>query len=229
MCLNSASGWLSRLSPGIKSSCTIAHFKAQKELYATAIRTFHSNIVKRNEYQQDSRSRLASANNKNEPQQNDRIHKLIARSRTLSKLNEIPRFKRYFDQLSQTSAVSTITSFLVLHEITAIVPLFSLWWVVYQLNLGHELALPVYFTDLLNRCGEAMERLVGDHYTGFDRSRLVLSGAISYAIVKMLYPVRVFLSLWAAPYFTKWALTPFIKVRKAIKAKKTAGEQSTKQ
>ncbi|QLQ81894.1 hypothetical protein HG537_0G01480 [Torulaspora globosa] len=139
----------------------------------------------------------------------DRLHRIIAKSRILSRLNKNPKFAGYFDRLSEAGVTSTVTSFLVLHELTAIVPLFGLWWVFYQLDLPDQYELPLYFTDLLNRCGEAMERLVGDEYSeGLDRNRLILAGAISYALVKMLYPVRVLISLWGAPYFGRWLLVP---------------------
>ncbi|SCW03542.1 LAFE_0G12772g1_1 [Lachancea fermentati] len=144
----------------------------------------------------------------------DRIHKIISKSRMLTKLNQQPRFKHYFDQLAETSPLSTITSFLILHEFTAIVPLFGFWWILYTLNLSDQYELPVYFTDQLNRCGDAIEKLVGNHYEGYDRNRLILSGAISYAIVKLLYPLRVLVSLWGAPYLVKWILEPFKRLRK---------------
>ncbi|CEP61966.1 Mrx11p LALA0_S04e04676g [Lachancea lanzarotensis] len=147
----------------------------------------------------------------------DKVHKLIAKSAFLTKLNEKPKFKAYFDKLGQTSPVSTITSFLILHEVTAIVPLFALWWVLYKLNLEEQYNLPIYFKDLLNQCGDSIQKLVDNHDQGFDRNRLILSGAISYAVVKVLYPVRVLVSLWAAPFFFRWVIAPFKKVGELFK------------
>lgn len=150
----------------------------------------------------------------------DKLHKIIAKSTILSRLNKNPKFSAYFDRLSDAGVASSVTSFLVLHEFTAIVPLFGLWWVLYQLDLPEQYELPLYFTDLLNQCGEAMEKLVGDDYSeGLDRNRLVLAGAISYAVVKMLYPVRVLVSLWGAPYLGRWLLLPIAKLRKSVKPK----------
>ncbi|SCU88268.1 LAFA_0E11672g1_1 [Lachancea sp. 'fantastica'] len=160
------------------------------------------------------------------PNNLDRVHKVIAKSRFLRKLNEKPRFKAYFDKLGQTSPVSTITSFLILHEITAIVPLFALWWVLYKLNLEEQYNLPVYFKDLLNQCGDSIQKLVDNYDEGFDRNRLVLSGAISYAVVKILYPIRVLISLWAAPFFFKWIIAPFQKVGKLFKKPPTKTSDS---
>lgn len=143
----------------------------------------------------------------------DKLQRIISKSKTLSKLSKNPRFARYFDRLHEAGVTSTVTSFLILHELSAIAPLFTLWWVFYQIDLPDQYELPLYFTNLLNQCGDAMEKLVGENYSeGFDRNRLILSGAISYAIVKFLYPLRVLVSLWGAPYLGQWLLLPFYKV-----------------
>lgn len=149
--------------------------------------------------------------------QNERLLRILSKSRTLTKLSRSKRFSHYFDKLSQAGAISTVTSFLVLHELTAIVPLFGMWWVLYNLDLTDQYDLPVYFTDLLNKCGDVIERLVGDSYDGFERNRLVLSGAIAYAAVKLLYPLRVIVSLWGAPYFGNWVMLPFKKLKLKLK------------
>ncbi|CAR28623.1 hypothetical protein ZYGR_0S02570 [Zygosaccharomyces rouxii] len=165
----------------------------------------------------------SSSRNQNQNQQ-DRLHKIIAKSKILSKLNQNPRFASYFARLSDAGVTSTVTSFLILHEFTAIVPLFGLWYIFYQLDLPEQYELPLYFTDLLNRCGDAMEKLVGDKYASdLDHNRLILAGAISYSIVKLLYPIRVFASLWGAPYVGRWILSPFRRIRSKY-AKK--GEKS---
>lgn len=150
----------------------------------------------------------------------EKIQRVIAKSKLLRRLNQNPKFSRYFFKLSEAGITSTVTSFLIMHELTAIAPLFGLWWVFYELDLPDQYELPLYFTNLLNQCGDAMERLVGDKYSeGFDRNRLILSGAISYAIVKFLYPLRVLFSLWAAPYMGKWLLAPFYKITSILKRK----------
>lgn len=141
--------------------------------------------------------------------EDDKLHKLIRRSRLLTKLNGNPRYKKYFNNLSEAGAVSTVTSFLILHEITAVLPLFVLWGLLYSLDIHEQYELPVYFKDLLNKCGDSIDRLVGEYCDDWDKDRLILSGAISYAIVKLLYPVRIIFSFWAAPYMGKWIVKPF--------------------
>lgn len=132
-------------------------------------------------------------------------------------MNGNPRYKHYFDKLSEAGAVSTMTSFLILHEITAIVPLFALWGLLYNLDLSDQYEMPVYFKDLLNKCGESIGKLIGDYDNGWDRDRLVVSGALAYAIVKVLYPARILFSLWAAPYVGTFVIMPFTKLRALIR------------
>lgn len=74
--------------------------------------------------------------------QNERLLRILSKSRTLTKLSRSKRFSHYFDKLSQAGAISTVTSFLVLHELTAIVPLFGMWWVLY--NLDPSVILPSF-------------------------------------------------------------------------------------
>lgn len=172
----------------------------------------------------------SSGNENPNKKQQDRLHKIISKSGILSKLNRNPRFANYFNKLSDAGVTSTVTSFLLLHEFTAIVPLFGLWYIFYRLDLPEQYELPLYFTNLLNQCGDAMERLVGDDYASeLDHNRLILAGAISYAIVKLLYPFRVLLSLWGAPYVGKWILSPFRRIRSKYSRKNKSENKGTKE
>lgn len=176
--------------------------------------------------------RSYSSTNEKKPTLNkrqDRLHRIISKSRILTRLNKQPRFALYFDKLSEAGITSTVTSFLILHELTAIAPLFAFWYVLYQLDLPEQYELPVYFKDLLNQCGDAIEKLVGDEYSsGFDHNRLILAGAISYAIVKLLYPLRVLVSLWGAPYVGRWLLGPFRKIKSKLKRRTEKADNADK-
>lgn len=175
---------------------------------------FHSEIIF------DRGSHITRRNYSGPPVQHlvdDKLHKLIRKSKFLTRLNSNPRYAGYLNKLSEAGAVSTATSFLILHEITAIIPLFGLWWLLYSLDVHWQYELPVYFKDLLNRCGESIEKLIGNYDENWNRERLVLSGAISYAIVKLLYPVRVLLSLWGAPYLGRFIVRPFSKLKSILK------------
>lgn len=144
----------------------------------------------------------------------DKMEKFIAKSKFLVALRKNPRFSHYFDRLSEAGAVSTVTSFFILHELTAIIPLFSVWYLLYNLNIMENID---FSNDLLTQCNEAIERMVGDKYNEFDKNRLVVSGAFSYAIVKLLGPIRIIVSLWGAPYLGKYLFVPFVKLKKWVK------------
>lgn len=155
--------------------------------------------------------------NSKEDKYKDKLHKIISNSRILSKLNKHPRFQKYFDSISEAGTITTLTSFIFLHELTAILPLFGLWWVTYNLNIHDNLELPSYIAESLDKCTKAIDKLVGDKYgQNLDRQRLILSGAISYAIVKLFYPLRIVLSLWWAPYCGRLVVAPLLKLKRYL-------------
>ncbi|CAI1764961.1 hypothetical protein SEUBUCD646_0P02400 [Saccharomyces eubayanus] len=148
----------------------------------------------------------------------DKLHKIISKSRLLTRLNKNPKFSHYFDRISEAGTVPTITSFFILHELTAILPLFLLWWLFYNLDISDDLKLPNFLNGLMESCHAAMERFVGKRYQEcLNKNKLILSGTIAYVTVKLLYPVRICFSIWGAPYFGKWLLLPFQKLKHLIK------------
>ncbi|CAI4053486.1 Mrx11p SKDI_16G2280 [Saccharomyces kudriavzevii IFO 1802] len=148
----------------------------------------------------------------------DRLHKIISKSRLLTRLNKNPKFSQYFDRLSEAGTVPTLTSFFILHEVTAILPLFLLWWLLYNLDISDDLKLPSLLNGLMENCHAAMEKFVGKRYQEcINKNKLILSGTIAYVTVKLLYPVRICISIWGAPYFGKWLLLPFQRLRHLIK------------
>lgn len=148
--------------------------------------------------------------------QNERLKKLIGKSKILTKLEANPRFSHYFKRLTTTGTIPMVTSFFILHELTAIIPLFSVWYILYNLNMMENMD---FSGELLSKCSQAIERLVGDKYVQFDKHRLILSGALSYALVKVLGPIRIIVSIWGAPYFSKWLIIPFAKLGTILRRK----------
>ncbi|AJV98371.1 AAR_G0055340.mRNA.1.CDS.1 [Saccharomyces cerevisiae] len=148
----------------------------------------------------------------------DRLRKIFSKSRLLTRLNKNPKFSHYFDRLSEAGTVPTLTSFFILHEVTAILPLFLLWWLLYNLDLSDDFKLPNFLNGLMDSCHTAMEKFVGKRYQEcLNKNKLILSGTVAYVTVKLLYPVRIFISIWGAPYFAKWLLLPFQKLKHLIK------------
>ncbi|AMD22574.1 HHL196Wp [Eremothecium sinecaudum] len=147
-----------------------------------------------------------------------KIHAYINRSRILTKLFSYPPAARFLEALLQNGPFSNITAFLILHEVTAIAPLFSIWWVLYGFTDFDASMLPSYITEKINQGLPFIEKVCGEKSAELDKEKLVLTGTLAYFIVKALYPFRVLASLWGAPYVARWMISPFQKLqRKFIK------------
>ncbi|EKV10874.1 Uncharacterized protein family FLILHELTA [Penicillium digitatum] len=151
-----------------------------------------------------------------------------ARSR-LRRLNDrLPRFLRAYTTPLLGAPVTHITSFLMLHELTAIVPLFGLagafhygaWMPDLASQTGETNAFDegaARFGRWLRKKGwvnEADVKTVAEHETtgskAVDRAgvQLVLEFATAYAITKALLPARLAASVWATPWFASSVFTP---------------------
>lgn len=130
-----------------------------------------------------------------------------------------------------------VTSFLILHEITAIVPLFGLVAAFHYGNWMPDLASgsggnnafdegTARFGRWLRKKGwvdESDVSVVAEHEvttatTGKEGAgvRLVLEFATAYAITKALLPVRIAASAFATPWFARIILNPTTKAAKRL-------------
>lgn len=147
----------------------------------------------------------------------ERLERFIKRNAMLARLNKNPKFNSYFVKLREVGAIPTITSFFILHELTAAIPLVLVWYILYNLNLWDDFSITEASNPILVKCNHAIERMVGDKYETLDKHKLVITGAISYSLIKVLGPLRMFVSLWAAPYFGKYLILPFYKFGPILK------------
>jgi Hypothetical protein FLILHELTA len=109
------------------------------------------------------------------------------------------------------------TSFLILHEITAIVPLFGLWGLFHQLDFVPQ-GMPEWLLENGNKFVERVaNRYNWDVGTTQQGSRLMLEGAASYAVVKALLPLRAALSLYLTPWFARIILQPLLRITSIFK------------
>ncbi|RMZ79741.1 hypothetical protein DV738_g3171, partial [Chaetothyriales sp. CBS 135597] len=127
--------------------------------------------------------------------------------------------------------VSYVVSFIVLHELTAIVPLAGLtlafhyfrWlpsyfaegeWAVKSIEkLGRYAQRKGWIKESLEQdAGKASLLDTAKNITTGDRGqeavRWLIEVATAYTIVKALMPLRLLLSAWAAPTFARWTLIP---------------------
>lgn len=156
----------------------------------------------------------------------------------LRRLNDrLPPFLRSYTTPLLGAPGTHITSFLILHEITAIVPLLGLvasfhygdWLPDFTSKSGFDEGVQRFGrwlrkkgwvedadVDIVNSDGSASGN---DSTTGSpgqsqlrpeDRKgvRLVLEFATAYAITKALLPVRIVVSAWATPWFARSVLAP---------------------
>ena len=164
-------------------------------------------------------------------------------------LSRTPKFLRPTISALQNAPVTHVTAFLLLHELTAIVPLFGLAGAFHYYNW-----LPPYFAEgawvvsgvekfgrYFRRRGwiaaneeEAVEDEVKRGYAqqvehskslkwwnrGEGGVRWVVEFATAYAVVKALLPLRILLSVWGAPWFARWTVTPAANAFRKVFAKR---------
>ena len=152
-------------------------------------------------------------------------------------INRLPRFLQRYIVPVRHAPVSHITSFLILHEVTAVVPLLGLWATFHYTNW-----LPPYFSEGkwvhegMEKFGryfrkkrwfgfgkaktgpgegedlEAMKREVGKRELWWNRGqggvRILVEVATAWAVTKALLPFRIILSVWGTPWFARTVLKP---------------------
>ncbi|QKX61276.1 uncharacterized protein TRUGW13939_08424 [Talaromyces rugulosus] len=157
---------------------------------------------------------------------------ISARSR-LQKFNDrLPRFLRRYTTPLLGAPTTHITSFLVLHEFTAVAPLFALFAVFHYsgwmptLTSGEGGA----FNEAVQRFGKWMTKkgwvdsedaeaaktasatgVNGDNsqlVTEQKGVKLVFEFAAAYAVTKALLPLRIVASVWATPWFARVFIGP---------------------
>jgi hypothetical protein len=141
----------------------------------------------------------------------------------------LPRFLRRLVTPLRTAPVSHISAFLILHELTAIVPLFGLAALFHYSNW-----LPPYVSEgkwvsegtekfgrYLRKKGwisaEDESSASGKWWgRGEGGVRVVVELATAYAITKAILPLRLALSVWATPWFARWTVLPATNVMRRV-------------
>uniref|UniRef100_A0A0L0P7I6 Uncharacterized protein n=1 Tax=Candidozyma auris TaxID=498019 RepID=A0A0L0P7I6_CANAR len=147
-------------------------------------------------------------------------------------LSKVPRILRPWTTQFIHAPVSHVTAFLILHELTAIVPLVGIW---YLLHSYHDL-LMVSSLDLPSWAIEKGTKIIDLAMVSFDwgnyslneKVQIIMEGAYAYVIVKALFPVRLAFSLLGMPWFAKWFVLPFTRMFSRRKAAKTVPVEQQK-
>lgn len=136
----------------------------------------------------------------------------------------LPRFLHRHTTPLRNAPISHITAFLLLHELTAIVPLFGLAAAFHYFNwLPPFLAEGRWVKDGTEKFGrylrrkgwiedEAREGAQSGKWYGRGEGgvRVVVEFATAYAVTKAFLPLRLVLSVWATPAFARWTVLPMM-------------------
>lgn len=127
-------------------------------------------------------------------------------------LKRIPKILRPYTTRFIHAPVSHATAFVVLHELTAIVPLVGIWYTLHQYHdvlMGSGVDLPNWAIEKGTKVIDAaMAKWDWGSYSVHEKVQFVMEGAYAYVIVKALFPVRVAVSLLGMPWFAKWFVLP---------------------
>lgn len=151
---------------------------------------------------------------------------------SLSRFNaRLPRFLHRYTTPLHHAPVSHVTAFLILHEFTAIVPLFGLAALFHYCEwLPPVISEGKWVSEGTEKFGRYLRRkgwLAEGEDDGREGSgkwwgrgeggmRVVVELATAYAITKALLPVRLVVSVWGTPWFARWTVLPIMGIMKGI-------------
>ncbi|KAK9476747.1 hypothetical protein V1514DRAFT_335829 [Lipomyces japonicus] len=135
----------------------------------------------------------------------------VATVKSVRKLQKIiqklpPKYRPYAEKLL-ASPGSYVFSFLLLHEVTAVLPLFGLTWLFQATDWIPPLS------DSLLEAGKTFyaNTVPPEALDGTDASaKLLLRGATAYAIIKAILPLRIIFCVWATPWFARKSVLPIV-------------------
>ncbi|CAF0859323.1 unnamed protein product [Adineta ricciae] len=137
--------------------------------------------------------------------------------RRLSTINNSQRgWRKYLNQLKDRPA-SHITAFAILHEVTAILPFPLIYFPLKWLRIGEYLPIPIEYIQEGNKKINRVRTRYG--FEPLDESSMVLVNlSMTYAIVKLLLPLRIGLSLMLTPWLAS-VITRSLSVVQRVKTK----------
>lgn len=128
-------------------------------------------------------------------------------------LKRVPKFLRSYASKFINAPISHLISFIILHEITAIIPLVSLWYFFHN----HPNYVPMEIPNWALEQGAkvidyAITKVTNWEINSKDKMQLIIEGAYAFSIVKFLIPARVMISLYLMPWFAKWFVVPILNI-----------------
>lgn len=128
-------------------------------------------------------------------------------------LKRMPRFMLPYTKNFIHAPVSHVTAFLILHELSAIVPLVGIWYVFHKFQWSIPLDLPSWAIDKgTHIIDKSMAQFDFRNFSLQEKANFIMEGAYAYVIVKGLFPVRIIFSVLFMPYFAKYFVIPFTRM-----------------
>ncbi|EGV65486.1 hypothetical protein CANTEDRAFT_113012 [Yamadazyma tenuis ATCC 10573] len=128
-------------------------------------------------------------------------------------LNKVPSFLKPYTINFINKPIANLTSFLILHELTAVGPLIGIWYLFHKYQISIPLDLPQWAISKGTRIiDDSMQSFNFDGFSLNEKFQLISEGAYAFVVVKMLMPVRVVLSFALTPVFTRFVIEPIQSV-----------------
>jgi hypothetical protein len=129
----------------------------------------------------------------------------------------IPRWLRPYTADFAHAPFSHLTAFVILHELSAIVPLIGLWYVFHQNHAYIPMDLPSWAIEKgMAVIDKALALFDFLDYSMSEKGKFLMEGAYAYAITKALFPLRIIFSVAGMPWFARWFVVPVtLLVRRA--------------
>ncbi|ODV86961.1 hypothetical protein CANARDRAFT_185859, partial [[Candida] arabinofermentans NRRL YB-2248] len=120
-----------------------------------------------------------------------------------------PRFLRPYVKSVMLRPMQFGLSIVILHELTAIIPFLGFWYIFLKYDFI-PLELPQeYIAKGLDVITKSVSNTSMDLE---EKIRIASAGANSYALTKLLIPIRIPFSVILAPWFDRWVVRPFGRV-----------------
>lgn len=146
------------------------------------------------------------------------IHQSLTRLQAQEKnpiLKRVPKFLQPYTRGFINAPVSHVTAFIILHEITALIPLIGFWYLFHKHPGLIPLDLPSWAIERGSKIiDSSMAKFDFADYSLHDKFNFIKEGAYAFVVVKFLLPFRVMFSLTLMPWFAKWFIIPFTKMFK---------------
>lgn len=134
--------------------------------------------------------------------------------------SRIPKWLRPYTSNFVNAPFSHVTAFVILHELSAIVPLIGLWYVFHQNHEYIPLDLPNWAIEKGTAViDKGLALFDFSEYSVQEKAKFLMEGAYAYAITKALFPLRIVFSAALMPWFAKWFVVPFTKLFTRLKKK----------